>query len=130
VVRKRVINVKVLSGEPLDGSGRSCIHLFVQDEKGLFVEPHVLHPAVDEQGHSLKKMMVAKPTRGRLACDKRRGVASVTRGNVITITARTNDPQAVTCVKCRESKEYKLMMATPSVPTVPTSDLTQLQGER
>ena len=43
---RRIINVSVLPGEPTDGSGRVCIHLFVQNPHGPFVEPHVLHPVV------------------------------------------------------------------------------------
>ena len=106
---KRIVNVKVLPGEPTDGSGRMCIHLFVQGEDGPFVEPHVLHPSV-ESGVAVKQKLVARPTRGRLACDPRRTVAPVTRGGVTTITPRTSDPRAVSCVKCIASADYKSMM--------------------
>lgn len=102
---KRKCGVKVLSGEPLDGSGRVCIHLFVQDTKGPFVEPHVLHPVIKD-GQVVKQRYLAKATRGRLACDPRRLVAPVTRNGVVAITPRSNDPRAVTCTKCIESIDY------------------------
>jgi len=95
---RRFICLKVLSGERLDGTGRVCIHLFVQDEGGSFTEPHVLHPD--------GKRVSAKPTRGRLACDSSRNVAPVTHGSTTTITMRTDDPQAVTCLKCLASEDY------------------------
>lgn len=105
----RIISVKVLPGEPLDGTGRVCIHLFVPDEKGPFVEPHALHPKM-ENGKAVKGKLTAKPTRGRLACDPRRLVAPVTRGKVTTITHRSDDPRAVSCPKCIASVDYKRKM--------------------
>ena len=98
----RAINLRVLPGEPLDGSGRICIHLFVQDERGSFIEPHALHPVFE---NGVQKVQ-AKPTRGRLACDPKRDPAPVTRGGVITVTPRTDDPRAVTCPRCMASDEY------------------------
>ena len=106
---KRVIGVKVIYGEPTDGSGRVCIHLFVQGEDGPFVEPHALHPVV-ENGEVVKQKFAARPTRGRLACDPKRTVAPVTRGSVTTITSRTDDPRAATCPRCIESVYYKKAM--------------------
>jgi hypothetical protein len=104
--------VKVLPGEPLDGTGRACIHLFVQDERGLFVEPHALHPVTDPAtGEPVKQQVDARPTRGRLACDPRRGVAPVTRGGVTTLTMRTDDPRAVTCLACTASDDYQDLVA-------------------
>ena len=107
--KRRAVNVRVLPGEPLDGTGRVCIHLFVPDESGPFVEPHVLHP-VFKDGQPVKQQVQAKPTRGRLACDPKRTVAPITRGNVTTITQRTDDPRAVTCPRCMASREYAAMM--------------------
>lgn len=106
--KKRVVQVSVLPSEPLDGSGKVCIHLFVRDEGGPFTEPYVLHEnkaALDEG----RKEVVARPTRGRLACDPKRMVEPVTRNGVITITMRTDSPQAVTCPKCIASPFYKSM---------------------
>lgn len=103
---KRIITMNVLPGEPIDGSGRVCIHLFVRDERGPFTEPHVLHP-----GRENPKELEAKPTRGRLACDRMRRVAPVRRGNVTIVTPRTDDPRAVTCPKCLASEECKVMLA-------------------
>ena len=104
---KCVLNV--VPGEPLDGTGRVCIHLFVRDDRGVIVEPHVLHPAV-EDGKVVKQKYVAKPTRGRLACDLNRKVAPVVKNGKTVITPRSDDPRAVTCPKCIESAEYADMM--------------------
>lgn len=101
---ERVVNVNVLPGEPLDGSGKVSIHLFVPDERGPFVEPHVLHLGEDRK-------VVAKATRGRLACDPKRLVAPVTKQGVTTVTPRTDDPRAVTCAKCLASKDCADMLA-------------------
>lgn len=95
---KRIINVNVLPGEPLDGSGRVCIHMFVKDERGPFTEPLVIHIENNQP--------VAKPTRGRLACDPNRLVAPVMRNGVTTVTMRTDDARAVTCPKCQKSTDY------------------------
>lgn len=100
---RRVVNVSVLHGEPTDGSGRVCIHLFVQDERGLFTEPNALHMGADRK-------LVGKPTRGRLACDPKRVLRPVARGGVTTVTPRTDDPRAVTCPKCEKSPEYVKIM--------------------
>ena len=108
---RRVIALKVLPGEPTDGTGRNCIHLLVPDQSGPFVEPHVLHPALDEAGQPVKRKLVARATRARLACDPRRTVAPAVRGNVTTVTARTDDPRAVTCAKCLASADYRRMMS-------------------
>ncbi len=107
---KRVVGMSVLPGEPVDGTGRVCIHLFVQDERGPIVEPHALHPALDAHGQPIKQSVVARPTRGRLACDPRRKVAPVARIGVVNVTSRTDDPRAVTCPKCVASVEYARMM--------------------
>lgn len=104
--QKRVVSMSVLPGQPLDGSGRVCIHLFVQDERGPFVEPHALHPTVDENGELVRQQVVARPTRGRLACDPKRDPSPVTRNGVTIVTSRTDDPNAVTCPKCLASECY------------------------
>lgn len=103
---KRIINVNVLPGEPTDGRGRVCIHLFVPDQKGSFAEPHALQPGTEN------KKVIAGPKRGRLACDpKRRPSAKPDKNNVVTITPRSDDPRAVTCPRCKKTKEYEAMMA-------------------
>lgn len=108
---RRTVNVSVLPGEPTDGTGKVCIHLFVKDECGPFVEPHVLHPTLGEDGKPTGQL-IARPTRGRLACNPKRTVAPVTRCNVTTVTMRSDDPRAVTCPKCIDSSDYKIMMET------------------
>ncbi len=105
---KRIVHQKVLPGEPLDGSGKICIHLFVRDERGPFTEPHVLYPTKAPSGEN-NGQLEAHPTRGRLACDCKRSVAPVTRGNEVTVTHRTEEPGAVTCPKCKASPEYQRM---------------------
>lgn len=106
ILKKNIINVNVLPGESTDGSGRVCIHLFVRDERGPFVEPYVLGPKLDGDGKPVAGKGTAGPKRGRLACDPKRGVALVTRGNVTTVTPRSDDPRAVTCLKCKASTDY------------------------
>lgn len=105
---KRVINMGVLPGEPLSAAGRVCIHLFVQDDNGPFIEPHALHLSVKEEG--AKGQVEARPTRGRLACDPSRLVAPVVRNGVTTVTPRSDDPRAVTCPKCKASVDYDKAM--------------------
>ena len=107
-MRKRIVNVSVLPGEPTDGSGRVCIHLLVRDERGPFVEPHMLHPVMKD-GEPVKQQLEARPTRARLACNPKRTVAPVTRGNVTTVTHRTEAVDAVTCPKCIASVDYAAM---------------------
>lgn len=108
--------MNVVRGEPLDGSGRVCIHLFIQDLRGPFIEPHVLHPVIRD-GEIVKQELEARPTRGRLACDPKRTVAPVTRGGITTITPRTDDPRAVTCPRCIASVEYAEAMQTLGTAT-------------
>lgn len=115
---KRVVQVNVLPGEPMDGTGRVCIHLFVPDPRGPFIEPHALHPALDENGEPMKQQVVVKPTRGRLACNPRRSALPVTRGGVTTVTPRTDEPRAVTCPKCLASREYAEAMERMAEPVV------------
>lgn len=106
---KRRVNIRVIHGEPTDGTGRVCIHLYVQDATGPFVEPNVLHPLI-ENGQVVKGKIQARPTRGRLACDPKRIVAPVTRNGVTTVTPRTDDPRAATCPQCLASANYATMM--------------------
>ena len=107
---KRIISINVLPGEKTDGSGRVSIHLFVQDERGPFTEPHVIE--VDGLREDGTKNIVAGPARGRLACDKAktRKVAPTIKGNVTVITPRSDDPRAVTCPKCKTSEDYARIM--------------------
>lgn len=108
--RPRTVIVKVLPGQPTDGSGKVCVHLFVRDPYGSFVEPHVLHPVIRD-GQVVKQELEAKPTRGRLACDRKRQAAPVAGIGGMTITMRTDDPRAVTCPKCLASESYQELMA-------------------
>ena len=109
--KKLVIEMKVLPGEPTDGGGRICIHLVVVDEKrGPFVESCVVHPAKDADGKVIPSKFVFRPTRCRVACDPRKVPQTKPRNGVVMMLMRTNDSRAVTCPKCKESPEYKLMM--------------------
>ena len=123
---ERVLSMNVIAGQPTDGSGKVCIHLFVPDDRGPFTEPHALHQAVDGDGNDIKNQLVAKPTRGRLACDPKRQVKPVTVKGVTTITPRSDDPRAVTCTRCMASQYYADMMAVidykPNIelPVLPT----------
>lgn len=106
-----IIETKLLPGEPLDGSGKVCIHLFVQDPDGLVVEPHAVLP-VFENGAQVKQKTSCGPAHGRIACNpKIMNVQPVIRGNVTTLFHRTDDPRAVSCPKCKASKDYEAMIA-------------------
>ena len=100
---KRIVNLKVLPGEPTDGSGKVCIHLFVIDEKGPFVEPSVTQMVDAEDG---SKRLGVKAARGRLACDRKRTVAPVVHNGSMAVTLRSGDPRAVTCLKCKASPDF------------------------
>ena len=101
-----------LPGEPLDGTGRISIHLFVVDPSGKVVENYVVLPAYDGDGNQVKQHTTCGPARGRIACDpKIANVQPVTKGNVTTVFHRTTDPRAVSCPKCKSSDDYKQMMA-------------------
>ena len=101
---KRTVCVAVNPGEPKDGSGKVCIHLFVPDDRGPFIEPSVT--CLDAENR-----LSVKSTRGRLACDPKRTVAQVTKGGVTTVVMRTGDPRAATCPKCKASAVYADMMS-------------------
>ncbi len=101
--KKYIVGLKVLPGEPTNGSGKVCVHLFIQDEKGPFTEPCVIHR--DEEGKP-----VAKPTKGRLACNPKRLVAPREVKGVTNVTMRTDDPRAATCPKCIASPDYQCLM--------------------
>lgn len=97
--RKRYkVGLKVLPGQPANSTGRVCIHLFVPDESGPFVEGNVTH-VVDRK-------LVQGPVRGRIACNSKKLVSPVTRNGVIEVTLRSADPRAVTCPKCIASPDY------------------------
>ena len=107
---KRIVNVKVLPGESLDGTGKVCVHLVVRDARGPFIEPYMLHVEdVEVDGRPMKEL-VSKPARARIACDRKRTVAPVTKNGVTTVTVRTDDPRAVTCPKCMVSADYREAM--------------------
>jgi rubredoxin len=73
-----------------------------------------LHPLI-ENGEQVKQMVVARPTRGRLACDPKRITAPVTRNGITVVTPRSDNPVAVNCPKCMVSKDYTEMMAKQEV---------------
>lgn len=102
----RMVSISVLPGEPIDGSGRVVIHLFIQDENGPFVEPHALHPVIDKDGEQVKQQVISRPSRGKLACNSKRDASPVVRNGVTIITLRTDDPNAVTCPRCLASVDY------------------------
>ena len=108
---KRIIHKKVLPGEPLDGTGRVCIHLLVPDENGPFIQNHMLYveEGEDEDGRRTRQL-VHRPTRCRLACNPNRSAKPEIRNGIITITMHTDDPQAVTCFKCLASDGYAGMV--------------------
>ena len=106
---KRIIDVRVIAGQPTDGSGQISIHLFVRDPHGKFTEPAVVHP-VFKDGVRQGNQTACLPTRGRLACDADRNPAAQRVGNRTLVTPRTDDPRAVTCPKCMATDAYRREM--------------------
>lgn len=118
---KRRINLSVLPGDMeaiKRGAGRNCIHLFVEDDRGPYSEPHVLYPLLDAQGEPVKGQYEARATRGRIACDRRKIALPRQRAgtSVVDVTLRTNEARAVTCPKCQATPEYaeKMRLLEPS----------------
>lgn len=109
--RKRTppISLSVLPGEPTDGSGKICVHLLVEDKKGLIAES-MLHPVYGEDGQPIGQQLQLKPVKCRLACDPKRLVVPVVKNGITHITMRTDSPEAVTCPKCKQSNEYLTAM--------------------
>jgi len=109
--RHRKVTLQLLRGEPLDGTGRVCIHLVVPDEEhGTYIEPHFLHPELDAQGQPIKQRLVAKPTRVRLACSYTMTGEPINHVGMNFVVVRTDDPRAATCPKCIATKEYAAHM--------------------
>lgn len=105
--RRRIVDVRVLPGEPTDGSGKVCIHLFVPDGTGPIVERSVTQVAPVPQGEGGGRRLTVGQARGHLACDRKRLVAPVQRANgVVSVTMRTIEPGAVTCPACKDTAEY------------------------
>lgn len=107
--------MRVLPGQPTDGGGVVCIHLFVRDESGPITERAASASSLARLNNTLATSQV----RGRLACDPKRTVAPVTRNGVTTVTPRTDDPRAVTCLKCLASPLYKKALALTEPPAEP-----------
>lgn len=133
--KKRVVSVSVLPGEPLNGAGRVCIHLFVPDGTGPNVERSVtqLGDAPQEEGRPAHKRLTTGPTRGHLACDPKKRVAPTVRNGVTSVTMRTIEPGAVTCPACKKSSEYDRLMkllAGPSPAVAAEQESEQEDGSR
>lgn len=108
---KHKIRINVLPGQPTDGTGKVCVHLFLKDEKGSFIEPHVLHPVVDDNGNVIKQQLVAKPTRGRIACSiTLKPQVKPNKDGTRSILLRSDDANAVTCPKCLATPECKKLL--------------------
>lgn len=108
---KRIINLSVLPGEPTDGTGKMCIHLFVRDNQGSFTEPCVLQMKVDKlhllQTGETREELISGPARGRIACNPMLiPSGKPDRKGVVNVTMRSDDPRAVTCPKCMASRDY------------------------
>ena len=103
---KRILDIKVLPGQPTDGSGVVCIHLVVPDSSGPFTEPQFAQIDKVKQAHG-QTVLTTGPMTCRLACDKtkKRQVAPKTANGVTAVTMRTGDPRAATCPACLASKE-------------------------
>ncbi len=121
-MHKRVLDIKVLPDSKGRPSGTLCIHLFVVDPNGILTEPCVTQVDHTKKGSGL----TVGPLKGRLACDHKRRVAVVHKGNVTSVTLRTGDPRATTCPRCLASKECQDMMRLLNGPS---SNESEQQGE-
>lgn len=101
----RKVRLKVLPGEPLDGSGKVCHHLFVRnlDEKSGYKKPYTLKTNVGGP-------IIIAATRGHLACDPKRVLTPTSKGGVTEVTLYSDDPRAVNCPKCQATEPYKQLM--------------------
>ncbi len=100
----RSIDVKVLPGEPTDGSGHVRIHWFVRSENGAAVTPA---GTVKSSIGPLK----AGGVRGYLACQKGRAdIGSRVVGGMIAMTLHTDEVRAATCPECLATAEAKAML--------------------
>lgn len=113
---RRIVDVRVLPGQPTDGSGRVCIHLFVPDGTGPIVERSVTQLVSVPQGEGGGRRLSVGSTRGHIACDHKRSVAPVERGGVVRVTMRTIEPGAVTCPACAASRDYARIMKVLNGP--------------
>src|SRR4051812_9848354 len=93
--RRRIVDIKVLPGQPTDGSGKVCVHLFVPDGSGPIVERSVTQLVSVPQEEGGGKRLSVGQARGHLACDRKRLVATVERRGVVSVTMRTIEPGAV-----------------------------------
>lgn len=123
---RRVVSVSVVpgtggrfvSGDDADyETWRVCVHLLVRDERGPITESHVMHPQADPTtDQPIKGKFEMRPTRMRLACSAKRKVEPITRQGVTTVVPRSEDPRAVTCLKCRSSEDYARAMERLAQP--------------
>lgn len=91
MIKNKIIGLKVLPGEPTNGSGKICIHLFVVTKenggKGIF-----------------------RAVSGHLACSPKKSSEVTERKGVTNVTMHTDDPRAATCPACIKSSDYTRIM--------------------
>lgn len=114
--RRRIVDIKMLPGQPTDGSGKVCIHLFVPDGTGPIVERSVTQLVSAPQGEGGGRRLSVGSAKGHIACDRKRLVAPRERGGVVSVTMRTIEPGAVTCPACIASKDYARIMKVLNGP--------------
>lgn len=105
--RKRIIGLQVLPGQPTNSTGRLCIHLFVRDTNGSFTENSVLHVDTNVGNSTSKRKLIAKPTKGRIACQRTLTPKNTKNGSMLL---RSDDPRAVTCPRCVKSPDFQMLM--------------------
>jgi hypothetical protein len=90
---KRIINLKGLN----DGTGRVCVHWFVEGSGPIHLTGHPQLRAVTKQGTNIV---------GHIACNPdQNSLNPVVRNGETLICSRSEDPRAVTCPKCKESAD-------------------------
>ncbi len=113
----QILNMMVLPGEPKDGTGRICTHLWMNNPKGKFLQHYVMQPIADKNGEVVPNEFHFAPTKGQIACNPNLNPMPVVSGRdrvsgktIITITSMSDDPRAINCPKCMATEYYQTQM--------------------
>ena len=100
------INLKVLKGEPLDGSGKLCIHFLFETPDGLIDTSGEVPPGLEENPFAKIVLNLHGPRKWRLSCrPEQNTINPQVRNGVRYICLTSNEPLAVTCPDCLQSKD-------------------------
>ena len=118
--KKRILEIKLLPGEPTDGTGRVVIHWFMRDPNSAFAEHCMMKQVKKDGSEEVQKELGT--VHGRLACDPKLNIVPQVKNGVTYLVSRTDDVRAVTCPKCIAVDAYKkeLEAANKSIDRIPT----------